>query len=218
MKLLIERFDDVEVLVEGTGSDKQLYIHGIHAQAEMVNRNKRNYAKSVLENAINKYNKDYVLTNRALGELNHPARMSVDPEHVSHRICELKWSGNDVIGKSLILNTPKGNIIKGLLEGGTKLGVSTRGAGTVTLREGVSHVGNDFVLSTIDAVLDPSGISCWVDPIMESNDWVFEAGTWKIQEHIEDTQNIIKSLTMKELSEQNIMLFKNFMDKLSKIS
>jgi hypothetical protein len=213
MKFLTEIYDDVEVLVEGAGEHKQLFIHGIHAQAELVNRNKRNYSKSVLENAITKYNKDFVMTNRALGELNHPARMSVDPEHVSHRICELRWNGNDVIGKSLILNTPKGNIIKGLLEGGTKLGVSTRGAGSITLKEGVSHVGSDFVLSTIDAVLDPSGISCWVDPLMESADWIFESGVWKISD-LEQAQKTIKEASSIDLKKNFLELWEKFVGNL----
>ena len=214
MKLLTEVFEDTEILVEGSGSEKKLYIHGIHAQANLVNRNKRNYAKSVLESAINNYDKDYVRTNRALGELNHPEnRLSVNPEFASHRICELKWDGDNVIGKSLILNTPKGNIVRGLLEGGTKLGVSTRGAGSVTMKEGISQVGNDFVLSTIDVVTDPSAIHAWIDPLMESASWIFESGVWKMHQ-LEQAQETIKNSSKQELKVNSLKIWQDFIGNL----
>ena len=216
MKLLTELYEDVELLTEGSGSDKKLYIHGIHAQANMVNRNKRNYSRDVLENAINKYDRDYVKTNRALGELNHPNRMQVDPEHASHRICELHWDNDNVIGKSLVLNTPKGNIVRGLLEGGTKIGVSTRGAGTITLKEGISHVGNDFRLSTIDVVTDQSGIHCFVDPLMESADWIFESGVWKISE-LEQAQKTIKESNQSQIKSNSLEIWQKFVGNLQNI-
>jgi hypothetical protein len=217
MKLLTELFEDVELLVEGTGADKKLYIHGPHAQADTVNRNKRNYPKRILENAVEKYKNEYVSKNRALGELNHPQnRLTVDPSLASHRIVELYWSGNDVMGKSLILNTPMGNIIKGLLEGGTQIGVSTRGAGSVSLKEGVTHVGNDFVLATIDAVLDPSAHSAWVDPLMESADWIFDSGVWKIQE-LENAQRTIKESTSQNLKKNSMEVWEKFVGNLRHI-
>src|SRR5258708_6209179 len=103
MKLITELYDEVELLHEGTGADKQLYIHGIFAQSNIVNRNKRNYPKAHMESAVQKYVDNYVNKFRALGELNHPQRMTVDPERASHLITELKWSGNDVIGKAKVL-------------------------------------------------------------------------------------------------------------------
>lgn len=216
MKLLTELFHGAELLVEGSGDSKKLYIHGIHAQAEKVNRNKRNYSKPVMEQAIDKYNTNFVKTNRALGELNHPSRMSVDPALASHRIVELTWDGNDVIGKSLILNTPQGNIIRGLLEGGTQIGVSTRGAGSITLKEGVSHVGNDFTLATIDAVLDPSAHDAWVDPLMESADWICESGVWKMQQ-IEEAQQQIKQARSADIPKVSIQLWEKFMSNLQNL-
>jgi hypothetical protein len=142
--------------------------------------------------------------------------MSVDPDQVSHRICELYWDGDNVIGKSLVLNTPKGNLVKGLLEGGTQIGVSTRGAGTVTLKEGVSHVGNDFVLSTIDIVLDPSGIHCFVDPLMESADWIFESGVWKVSD-LEKAQSVVKNSSSAQLKENSLEIWKKFVGNLQNI-
>lgn len=216
MKLLTELYEEVQLLTEGSGDSKKLYIQGIHAQANKVNRNRRNYAKSVLEQAIDKYNREYVLKNRALGELNHPSRMNVEPSLASHRIVELNWDGDNVVGKSLILNTPQGNIIKGLLEGGTQIGVSTRGAGSISIKEGITHVGNDFTLATIDAVIDPSGIDCFVDPLMESADWIFESGVWKIQE-LETAQKIIKDSSSANLKQNSLEIFEKFLGKLAHI-
>lgn len=213
MKYLTETFGDTEILIEGSGENKKLYLHGIHAQANLVNRNKRNYSKDVLENAINKYDTEYVKTNRALSELQHPNSMAINPERVSHRVCELKWEGNNVIGKSLVLNTPMGNILKGLLEGGTKIGVSTRGAGSVSLKEGITQVGNDFVLSAIDAVLDPSGIHCFVDPLMESASWIFESGVWKM-EQLEQAQETIKNSSKQELKVNSMKIWQDFVGNL----
>ena len=136
-------------------------------QAEQENRNKRIYPKNVLSEATAKYVKEQVKTGRAVGELNHPEGPQINLDKVSHRITSLKFEGNDVVGKALILDTPMGKIVKGLVEGGVKLGVSSRGMGTVERRENKSYVKDDFILNTIDIVQDPSAPSAFVEGIME---------------------------------------------------
>lgn len=164
-------FSSIKILNEGAG--KNLFIEGIFAQAELKNRNGRIYPKAVMESAINKYIAEYVQGNRALGELSHPEnRPTVKPELASHLITELKMDGNNVQGKAKILNTPQGQIVRGLLEGGVQLGVSTRALGSVKEQNGSQVVQNDLQMHAIDVVGDPSGIDCWVNAINESTDWV----------------------------------------------
>ena len=164
-------FSSIKILNEGAG--KNLFIEGIFAQAELKNRNGRIYPKAVMESAINKYIAEYVQGNRALGELSHPEnRPTVKPELASHLITELKMDGNNVQGKAKILNTPQGQIVRGLLEGGVQLGVSTRALGSVKEQNGSQVVQNDLQMHAIDVVGDPSGIDCWVNAITESTDWV----------------------------------------------
>lgn len=164
-------FSSIKILNEGAG--KNLFIEGIFAQAELKNRNGRIYPKAVMESAINKYIAEYVQGKRALGELSHPEnRPTVKPELASHLITELRMDGNNVQGKAKILNTPQGQIVRGLLEGGVQLGVSTRALGSVKEQNGSQVVQNDLQMHAIDVVGDPSGIDCWVNAITESTDWV----------------------------------------------
>jgi hypothetical protein len=164
-------FGSFKILNEGAGKD--LFIEGIFAQAELKNRNGRIYPKQVMESAVNKYIKEYVQNKRAIGELSHPEnRPTVKPELASHLITELKINGNDVNGKAKILNTPQGQIVRGLLEGGVQLGVSTRALGSVKEQNGSQVVQSDFQLYAVDVVGDPSGIDCWVNAINESREWV----------------------------------------------
>jgi hypothetical protein len=175
MKLITEHTDNINYFSESTETgEKKFIIDGVFMQAEQVNRNRRVYPKSVLEKAVRKYVTEYVNKGRAVGELNHPEGPSINLDKVSHRITDLSWNGNDVIGKALILNTPMGKIVKGLLEGGCQLGVSSRGMGTVANRNGQTMVNDDFVLSTVDIVQDPSAPSAFVNGIMESVDWSFD--------------------------------------------
>jgi len=155
-------------LTEGAGAEKKLYVEGVFMQQEKGNRNKRVYPTRVLQPQVEAFIENYVKTNRAVGELEHPSTFTVNPDRVSHRIVEINREGNDYMGKALVLNTPMGNIIKGLVEGGVQGGMSSRGRGTTkNLGNGLSEVQNDFRLSTVDFVLNPSGIDCWVDPILE---------------------------------------------------
>lgn len=164
-------FSSIKILNEGVGKD--LFIEGVFAQAELKNRNGRIYPKQVMEAAVNKYINNYVKSKRALGELSHPEnRPTVKPELASHLITEMRMDGNNVYGKAKILNTPQGQIVRGLLEGGVQLGVSTRALGSVKEQNGCQVVQNDFELYSVDAVTDPSGIDCWVNAINESREWV----------------------------------------------
>lgn len=173
MKFLREANDFSEIKLITEGKDKELFIEGIFAQAEKKNRNGRLYEKNIMESAVSKYVTEFVQSKRALGELSHPEnRPMVKPEHASHLITKFQMEGNDVMGKAKILNTPSGQIVKGLLEGGVQLGVSTRGLGSVTEREGTTFVGKDFMLTAVDVVSDPSGIDCWVNAVNESAEWV----------------------------------------------
>ena len=161
MKFLREATDFSSVKLITEGINKDLFIEGIFAQAELKNRNGRVYPKKIMESAVTRYTEEFVAKNRALGELSHPDnRPTVKPEFASHLITKFQMEGNDVMGKAKILNTPQGQIVKGLLEGGVQLGVSTRGLGSVVQKEDTSFVGDDFMLMAVDVVSDPSGIDC----------------------------------------------------------
>jgi len=169
MQLITEYLDNtLEYITEaGAGGKKNVFIEGVFMQAGVENRNRRIYSESVLHSAVDKYITEQVQTNRAVGELNHPATPSINLDKVSHRITELRWEGNDVIGKALVLDTPMGKIVKNLIEGGVKLGVSSRGMGSVSRNGATSHVDSGFLLSTVDIVQDPSAPSAFVNGIME---------------------------------------------------
>ena len=169
MKLIAEYQDqEISYMTEATDAGgKNHVIKGIFAQAESKNRNGRIYPKAIMEKAIDKYNKEQVIPKRAVGELNHPDGPTVNLDKVSHRITELTWSGNNVMGKALILDTPMGQIVKGLLDGGVQLGVSTRGMGSLDMKNGVNYVADDFMLNTVDIVQDPSAPNAYVNGIME---------------------------------------------------
>jgi hypothetical protein len=176
-KLLYESSFQVESLTENTPLGKQLYIEGIFAQAEVKNGNGRIYPKSVMEKAVAQYNENYVSKRRALGELNHPARPFADPAEAAILIESFEMDGNNVIGKAKVLNTPKGQIIKGLLEGGFNLGVSTRGLGSLLEKNGAKVVQSDFMMTATDAVDMPSGPDCYVNSLYEST-WINKNGVW----------------------------------------
>lgn len=194
MLLLREAVDfaDVQLLTEADASGKKsLFIEGIFAQAEKKNRNGRIYPKSVMEKSINTYIQNHVEKKRALGEISHPeGRPQVKPELASHLITELKFQGNDVYGKAKVLETPQGQVLAGLLNGGVQMGVSTRGLGTVCEKSGQTFVNDDYVIMAVDAVADPSGIDCFVDAVNESQEWlVLDDGRVieKLQQEIKKT-------------------------------
>ena len=178
MKLITEHIDqELEVICEAKkNGDKNYFIEGVFMQANQKNKNGRIYEKKVLEKAVEKYVTEQVKTGRAVGELNHPEGPTVNLDKVSHKINSLDFRGNDVVGKASILKTPMGKIVEGLLEGGVKLGVSSRGMGSLVQKNGTQHVGNDFMLATVDIVQDPSAPSAFVNGIMEGVEWVWNNG------------------------------------------
>ena len=215
MRLISEYHDsNLQVITEKTKDGKKQYvIEGVFMQADKKNRNGRVYEKSILEGAVNKYVKEQVKTGRAVGELNHPEGPTINLDKVSHKITELNWNGTDVVGKASILNTPMGKIVEGLLEGGVKLGVSSRGMGTLVNKQGASYVGKDFMLSTVDIVQDPSAPEAFVNGIMEGVEWVWNNGVLKPQE-IEEIETEIKEARGMGSSDVEIKAFKNFLSKL----
>ena len=152
---------------EAKNGTKSTFLEGVFMQAENKNKNGRIYTREVLTKAVDKFVNEQVITGRAVGELNHPAGPSINLDKVSHRITELKWDGNYVMGKALILDTPMGQIVKGLVEGGVQLGVSSRGKGSLSMKNGVNYVADDFMLNTVDIVQDPSAPNAYVNGIME---------------------------------------------------
>lgn len=204
MKLITEHTNDVEYIVEG--KNKQQYIKGIFMQSDIQNQNGRIYPFSVLQKQVKKFNEKFVKQDRALGELGHPAGPTVNLDRVSHIITELQEDGKNFIGKAKIIDTPNGKIVKNLLESGVRLGVSSRGLGSVkTNKEGVNEVQDDFVLSTVDIVSDPSAPDAFVNGIMEGKEFSL---TGEIEY---DIKNEIKKTVKARLEEKKIELFKKFM-------
>ena len=216
MRLITEFVDnDLDIIVEAKKEGgKDYFIEGVFMQSEKKNKNGRVYEKKTLENAVNKYIAEQVKTGRAVGELNHPEGPTVNLDKVSHKINSLHWQGNDVVGKASILKTPMGKIVEGLLDGGVKLGVSSRGMGSLVSRKGAQYVGDDFMLSTIDIVQDPSAPSAFVNGVMEGVEWVWDSGVLKPQD-IELIETEIKSTKSSHLPEVEIRAFKNFLSKIN---
>src|SRR5210317_2560336 len=212
MKMISEYTEDnLEVLTEARKDGSKSYsIEGVFMSAEQKNRNGRIYPKDVMEGAVNKYNVEQVQKGRAVGELNHPEGPTVNLDKVSHKIDSLQWEGNDVVGKATILETPMGQIVKGLLDGGVKLGVSTRGMGSLENRGGTMYVKDDFILNTVDIVQDPSAPAAFVNGIMEGVEWVWNNGIIQPQV-IEEMETEIKQAPKKHLYETQVREYKNFL-------
>ena len=212
MKLMAE-FNDQRLNFLSEAKEKggkNHFIEGVFMQSEAKNRNGRVYPKMVMEKAVDRYVTEQVNTGRAVGELNHPEGPSINLDKVSHIIESLNWVGNDVVGKARILETPMGNIVKGLLDGGVRLGVSTRGMGSLEERNGVMYVKDDFHLSTVDIVQDPSAPTAFVNGIMEGVEWVWNNGVIQSQV-IEKMETEIKKASRTNLHEVQIREFKNFL-------
>lgn len=215
MKLFTEIVEDVQYVVEEKNGKKDLYITGIYMQAETKNGNGRVYKLPILEREVARYNKQYVETNRALGELGHPSGPSINLDRVSHKIVELKQDGNNFIGKAKVLSTPMGNIAKNLLESGVQLGVSTRGMGSLKEVNGVMEVQEDFYLATAaDIVADPSAPDAFVQGIMEGVEWVWDNGILH-QKQVESYKRVIEKASQKELESTSINVWEHFVKTLS---
>jgi len=207
MKLITEHTNEVEYIVEG--KNKQQYIKGIFLQSDIKNQNGRVYPFNVLKKQVRSFNENFVKKDRALGELGHPMGPTVNLDRVSHMITELYEDGKNFVGKAKVIDTPNGKIVKNLLESGVRLGVSSRGLGSVkTNKAGVNEVQNDFVLSTVDIVADPSAPDAFVNGIMEGKEFSL---TGELEY---DIRKEIKSTISKRLDEKKIKLFQKFINNL----
>lgn len=214
MKLITEHLDNsVSYITEEKNGKKNTIIEGIFMQAESKNRNGRIYPRAVMESAVNKYVTEQVSRGRAVGELNHPEGPTINLDKVSHRITELSWDGNNVMGKALVLDTPMGQIVKGLVEGGVQLGVSSRGMGSLVQRNGFAMVGEDFILATVDIVQDPSAPEAFVNGIMEGVEWIYDNGILKAQD-VEKYETEIKRSSSSNLAEAQLKVWQDFLSKL----
>jgi len=198
------------VITEEKSGKKSYVIEGVFAQADMKNRNGRIYPKPIMEKAVGNYVDNQVSKDRAVGELNHPEGPTVNLDKVSHKINELKFEGNDVVGRATVLDTPMGKIVKGLLDGDVQLGVSTRGMGSLMQQNNAMVVKDDFMLNAIDIVQDPSAPSAFVNGVMEGVDWVWDNGILSAQT-IEKMETEIKKAPRKNLYEVQVREFKNFL-------
>jgi hypothetical protein len=214
MKLITENIEEVNVLVEESNGKKNLYIEGIFLQSEMKNRNGRVYPFDVLDREVKKYSEQYVNTGRALGELGHPDGPSINLDRVSHKIIELRSEGSNFYGKARILDTPMGKIAKSLLDEGVKLGVSSRGMGSLEERNGVKYVRDDFMLATAaDIVADPSAPDAFVQGIMEGKEWVWDNGILK-EYRVSEYKQYISEATRRNLEERKLKAFHSFLSNL----
>tara|TARA_B100000214_G_scaffold307214_1_gene238358 strand:- start:986 stop:1636 length:651 start_codon:yes stop_codon:yes gene_type:complete len=216
MKLIREEIETVDFIVESVGGKKSMFIEGIFLQGDLQNRNGRMYPMSVLRKEVQRYNENHVQSGRALGELGHPEGPTVNLDRVSHKIVSLKESGSNFIGKAKLLSTPMGKIASSLIEEGVKLGVSSRGIGSLKpTREGVNIVGDDFMLATAaDIVADPSAPDAFVEGIMEGKEWVWDGGILREQLAAKTYKEINTLVDQKQLDENKLEVFNNFLNSL----
>jgi hypothetical protein len=216
MKLIREVFDQTSFVVESKlGKGKEYFIEGVFLQSELQNRNGRMYPEKIMDNEVGRYMKEYVEKNRAYGELGHPDTPSINLDRVSHLITSLRKEGTNYIGRAKILETPMGQIARGLLDGGANLGVSSRALGSLKANnEGVQIVQDDFMLSTAaDIVADPSAPDAFVRGIMENKEWIFVDGKY-VERHIEEVKSLIKKTSSRNLEEAKVRAFQSFLSKI----
>lgn len=209
MKLITEQVMDVQYLVESDGKKKSHFISGVFMQADTPNRNGRTYPKSIMESELAKYQSS-IKEKRSLGELGHPDTPALNLDKVSHLITELRFDGNDIVGKAKILDTPMGKIAQNFLDEGVKLGVSSRGIGSVVRKGNINEVQSDYKLNTVDIVHEPSGIDCWVNGIMEGKEWVYVNGVY-MEQQIDNARKTISNAKSNFLTEASLKEFQNFL-------
>lgn len=210
MKLITEQTSEVKYLVEKKeNGSNSMFIEGIFMQTEKENKNGRMYRKNIMEKALQDYS-SLIQEKRSLGELGHPPNPQINLNNVSHLITNLKFEGNDVIGRAKILDTPMGKIAKNFIEEGVRLGVSSRGLGSLKEVNGINEVQDDFYLATVDIVADPSAPEAFVQGIMESAEWIFENGIWKAVQ-IEQAQQTIKKASKRNLTEAKLEVFERLL-------
>ena len=216
MKLIREEIESVEFLVEQKNGKKSMYIEGVFLQGNIKNRNGRMYPMETLRREVSRYNENHIQSGRALGELGHPEGPTVNLDRVSHKIVSLRESGSNFVGKAKILNTPMGKIASSLIEEGVKLGVSSRGVGSLQqTKEGFAVVGEDFMLATAaDIVADPSAPDAFVSGIMEGKEWVWDGGILREKFATKTYKQINTLVDQKKLDEQKLNLFSDFLSNL----
>ena len=214
MKLISEEIASAEMLVEETNGKKDYKIRGVFLQSNIKNRNGRIYPKEILAKEVTRYNKEFINKKRAFGELGHPDGPTVNLERVSHMITKLYPDGDNFIGEAKVMNTPYGKIVKGLIDEGAQLGVSSRGMGSLINRGGKNYVKDDFYLATAaDIVADPSAPDAFVEGIMEGKEWVWENGAL-IEKDIEAWRMEIYKAKKFELDDKKLKVFESFLKKL----
>lgn len=215
MLLITEHTEDnIQTISEDAGNGKKNYfIRGIFMQSEQVNRNGRVYPSAIMEREVGRYNDNYIKTSRALGELGHPEGPGLNLDRVSHLIKEMKMDGKTVYGSAKILDTPYGQIVQNLINEGVKLGVSSRGMGSLKQVNGINEVQDDFSLATVDIVADPSAPNAFVNGIMEGKEWVWNNGILQ-EKHISSYKNAIKKTPSRLLEEAKLQVFKDFISRL----
>jgi len=214
MKLISEEVQNAEYLVEEKNGKKEYKIRGVFLQSEIKNRNGRVYPKEILAREVNRYTREFINKNRAFGELGHPDGPTVNLERVCHMVKSLTQDGKDFIGEAKIMDTPYGKIVKGLIDEGAQLGVSSRGMGSLIQRNGVNYVKDDFYLATAaDIVADPSAPDAFVEGIMESKEWVWDNGVLK-EKDIESWKNQVRTARQRSLEEAKLKVFESFLKKL----
>lgn len=215
MKLIKEAFQDLQYLSEDTNGKKSVFIEGIFMQADKNNRNGRRYPSAVMEKELTRY-QQMINEKRSLGELGHPDNPSINLNQVSHLITSLRFEGKDIIGRAKILETPMGKIARNFIEEGVRLGVSSRGLGSLKEgRDGIMEVQDDFHLATVDIVADPSAPDAFVAGIMEGAEWVLQNGVWTSVQ-VENAQKQIRKASAKQLDETKLQVWEQFMQSLSR--
>jgi len=214
MKLISEEVTSAEYLIEEKNGKKEYKIKGVFLQSNIKNRNGRVYPREILVREVNRYTKEFINKNRAFGELGHPDGPTVNLERVCHMVKSLTPDGDNFIGEAKIMDTPYGKIVKGLIDEGAQLGVSSRGMGSIMNRNGINYVKDDFYLATAaDIVADPSAPDAFVEGIMESREWVWDNGVLK-QVDIESWKKQIQEAKRAVLEEKKLKVFESFLTKL----
>ena len=217
LKLLAELNEDVQIITEGTGAEKKYYLEGIVIMGDHVNKNKRMYSMDILRPELTRYITEYVNKDRALGELGHPAGPTINLDKVSHRFLSLKEDGNNYVGRALVLDTPHGVTTQKLIDGGVRLGMSSRALGSLKMnKEGVNEVQNDLMIATAgDIVHDPSASEAIMQSIFEHSDWMYENGMWS-QRTLDETRSTLVNTKKADLEATAIRLFQDLMNTVSK--
>jgi hypothetical protein len=217
MKLITETTLDVRVLTEAsTDGKKNYFIEGVFMESDARNRNGRVYPMPIMQKEVNRYITEYVNTSRALGELGHPEGPTVNLERAAHMIKELHFDKNQICGRAKVLDTPYGKIVKNLMDEGAKLGVSSRGMGSLIEKNGYQEVQEDFMLAAVDIVADPSAPNAFVNGIMEGREWVLEHGIFKAVD-LENAKKQISRSSSRDLEKTKLKVFESFLSKLKKL-